>query len=160
MANEEFDQDEALKLIEGLREEAKSAFASFKKKTESAGAAGLSAADLTHELVDLFSLVVDIGEQSFSLHTEHMDWAGDIEEEIDALKEGAGQSSLLPTDATALKTTLLALQHNLRQPTGPDDHEPELLTKKVTETLAFIDAITAAEDDDEEEEEEDDDAAN
>jgi hypothetical protein len=154
MANEEFDQDEALKLIEGLRSEARSVLASLQKKVTAAGAAGLSTQELTHELVDLVSLVVDIGEQSLSLHTEHLEWGGGIEEEIDALKEGEGGSSLLSTDAQTLKTTLLALQQNLRAPTGPDDNVPELLTAKVAETLAFIDAITVP---DEEEETEPDD---
>lgn len=149
MANEEIDQDEVLALMKGLKAEAKSGFASFKKKL--AAGALQDPAVLGNAVEDLFSLVVDLGEMTLNLHTEHMEWSEGIEEEIDALKEGDGGSSLLPTDAMALKTTLLALQQNLRAPVDPSDNVPELLSAKVTETLAFIDAITAEEDDEEEE---------
>lgn len=140
MATEEFNADEALQVIQGLRAEGKSAFASFKKKVKDGAIQSMD--QLLSEMEDLFSLVVDIGETSMNLHTEHMEWSEGIEEEIDALKEGEGASALLPTDAAALKATLLALGQNLRAATGADDHVPELLTAKIAETIAFIDGIT------------------
>jgi hypothetical protein len=162
MATEEFNADEALELIKGLRESAKADFASFKKKVKDGS---IQTTDqLLAELTDLFSLTVDLSEMTLHLHTEHMEWSEGIEEEIDQLKEGGDASALLPTDAAALKATLLALGQNLRASTGPDDHVPELLTTKIADTIAFIDGITIADDeegggdadDDEEEETEED----
>jgi hypothetical protein len=145
MANEQqLGPDEVRELIKEQRKEAASAFALFKKKVATGAIADLTA--LAYEMENLFSLVVDLGDQSLGLHLDNMDWSEDIESEIDALK--AGVSSLLPSDAEALKTTLLALQRNLRASTGPEDNEPALLTQKVTETLAFIDAITMDEEGD------------
>jgi hypothetical protein len=162
MATEEFNADEALELIKGLRDSAKSDFASFKKKVSTGAIQSMD--QLLAELSDLFSLVVDIGEMSLSLHTEHMEWSGDIEDEIDALKAGDGTSALLPTDAAALKATLLALGQNLRAAAGPEDNVPALLTTKIAESITFIDSITISDeeegegDEDEDETEEDDDA--
>lgn len=140
MATEEFNADEALELIKGLRESTKSDFASFKKKIKEGTIQSMD--QLLAEIGDLFSLVVDLSEMTLNLHTEHMEWSEGIEEEIDALKEGDGTSALLPTDAAALKATLLALGQNLRASTGADDHVPELLTEKIAVTIAFIDSIT------------------
>lgn len=161
MATEEFNADEALELIKGMRGSAKADFASFKKKVKDGAIRSMD--QLLAELTDLFSLTVDIAEMTLALHTEHMEWSGDIEEEIDALKEGGDASALLPTDAASLKATLLALGQNLRASTGPDDHVPELLTEKIAVTIAFIDSITIADEeegeggaDDEEDETEED----
>ncbi len=157
MATEEFNADEALELVKGLRESAKSDFASFKKKVKEGSIQSMD--QLLAELTDLFSLVVDISEMSLNLHTEHLDWGSDIEDEIDALKEGT--SALIPTDAHTLKSTLLELGQNLRASTGPDDNVPALLTEKIAVAVAFIDSITISdeeegdEDETEEEPEED-----
>lgn len=153
MATEEFNADEALELVKGLRSEATSAFASFKKKVSTNAIVDMPG--LLAEMEDLFSLVVDIGEMSMNLHTEHLEWGGGIEEEIDALQTGEGASALLPSDAEALKSTLLALGQHLRASTGPDDNMPALLTTKIADTIAFIDTITITEEDDEDDEEDD-----
>lgn len=155
MATEEFNADEALKIVEGLRAEAKAAYASFKKKVSNGAVQSMD--QLLAEMSDLFSLVVDIGETSMNLHTEHMEWSEGIEEEIDALKEGEGASALLPSDAEALKSTLLALGQNLRASLGPDDTEPARLTAKIAETITFIDSITISDEDTEGEGDEDED---
>lgn len=156
MANEEFNADEALAIVSGLRAEAKAAYATFKKKVAAGSISSME--QLLAEMSDLFSLVVDIGETSMNLHTEHMEWSEGIEEEIDALKEGEGASALLASDAEALKSTLLALGQNLRPSTGPDDNMPEQLMKKITDTLTFIDSITISDEDDAEDGDDDDDA--
>lgn len=155
MATEEFNADEALELVKGLRSEAKSAFASFKKKVSTNAIVDMPS--LLAEIEDLFSLVVDIGEMSMNLHTEHMEWSEGIEEEIDALQTGEGASALLPSDAEALKSTLLALGQNLRPSTGEDDNVPALLASKIVETIAFIDGITISDDETEEDEDDEDD---
>jgi len=165
MANEEFNADEALAMVKDLRASAKADYLTFKKKVKDGAIQDMPS--LLAAIEDLFSLVVDIGDMSMNLHTEHMEWSEGIEEEIDALKEGGDASALLPSDAEALKATLLALGQNLRASLGPDDNVPAVLTEKISVTIAFIDSITIADDDDaapgdddEDDETEEDDASN
>lgn len=146
------EEDPVLTVIRDLRDEAKSAFAAVKKKVDTGIITDIPA--LAREFVDMFSILVDVTEATFTAHTEHFEWAGEVDEELDAIK-GEGMSQLLPSDADALKGTLLALVENLRASLGPDDTLPDLLRAKVTETISFIDSITGEPDDDEEE---DDDA--
>lgn len=153
MANE-IDPDEALQLMQGLRESVKSDFASFKKKIASGVLS--DPPSLARELEDLFSLVVDLSEMTLNAHAEHIEWSSGIEEELDELKEGGG-SSLVQSDAENIKALLLSLQQNLRAAVDSADTVPGMLTERVKTTLAFIDEITATPDEEEEEEEEEED---
>lgn len=143
--------DEVLKVISDLRDEAKSSFAAFKKKV--ADGAMTDPIALAREMLDLFSIMVDVTEATFTAHAEHFEWAEGVDDELDALK-GEGSSSLLPTDAEALKTTLFALLAHVRASTGPDDNVPEVLKARVDETVVFIDSITSAPGDDEDDDDE------
>lgn len=157
MANESPpEQDPELKILEGLRAEARDAYASFKKRL--VAKAFQTPMDIAVEMDNLFSIMVDVSEKTLALHADLLDWRSGVDEELDAIA-GEGGSSLIPSDAQNLKTFLLALQQNLRAAAGPDDDVPQVLSDKVMDTLKFIDEITVdpGEDEDEEQDDEDED---
>lgn len=156
MANEPPEQqDPEISILEGLRGETRDAYASFKKKL--ASGTFTTPEQVASEMDNLFSLLVDVSEKALSLHADLVDWRAGVDEELDAMAAGEEGSSLIPTDALNLKTFILALQHNLRASTGPDDDAPQVLSDKVADTLKFIDEITVDPEDEEDEDEEHDD---
>lgn len=150
MATEE-NEDNVLESLKDLADEAKSAHATFKRKLD---AGGLAPEAVASELGDLLSLFADLALATYSAHGEHFEWAGEVDDDIEMLKEQLGpESALLPEDAQRLKETILALQNNLRIPAGSDDDVPRILAARASEAVAFIDSIIIEEGDEDEDEE-------
>ncbi len=143
--------DDVLKSIQLLRDDAKSAYDAFGKKIASGT---LDLAGLASEMKDMLSLQADLAGLTFQATFENLEWAAEVDEDLDALKEGLGGTSILPEDAVRLKTTILSLVQNLREPTSPDDDALAALKARAAEAISFIDEVTAADEDDDEEEEE------
>lgn len=137
--------DEVLKQLHDLSNEANSAFTSFKKRLD--GKEFTDVTSLAGEMSDLFSLLVDVTKLTAQAHHEHYEWAEGVDEDLDALKEPA--STLLVSDAENLKSLILSLQSHLRT---PDDDLTLALKQRVGETVIFIDSITELDDEDEDEE--------
>lgn len=140
--------DDVLKILKGLADDAKSAHAAFHKKLM----AGVLAdpAVLATEVLELFSIQADLAQYVFQAHFEHFEWAGDVDTDLNEIKDQLGDgSTLLPEDAVKLKTAILSLVQNLRT---PDDDVTLAVKKQADEAIAFIDEVTAEDDDDEEEE--------
>lgn len=138
--------DDVLKSIQLLRDDAKSAYDSFSKKLAS-GAIDLPS--LATEVKEMLSLQADLAGLTFQAHFEHFDWASDVDEDLDTLKESLGGTSILPEDAARLKSTILALAQNLREPTDASDDVPARLKTLAAEAVAFIDESTLEESEEE-----------
>jgi len=142
--------DDVLKSIQLLRDDAKSAYDSLVKKIASGT---LDLPGLAAEVKEMVSLQADIAALMFQSTFESLEWAAEVDEDLDALKEGLAGTTILPEDALRLKTTILSLVQNLRDPTEPDDAALAALKARAAEAITFIDESTEAGDDDEEEEE-------
>lgn len=140
--------DLILKSLSDLREEAKSAHATFKKKVASGA---LTPEALAGELSDLFSLTADLAQYTFQAHHEHFEWAEGVDNDLDELKGAA--SVLLPEDALKLKTLIFDLLKNLS--TAPSEEILASLNQRAVEAVAFIDEVTAEEVDEDDEADDD-----
>lgn len=156
MASEkpETEPDDVLKLLKGLADDAKAAFDTFKRKLASGGMADPAA--LAIEVGEVFSILADVSQYAFQAHYEHFDWASEVDEDLDELKDAlGGGTTILPEDAARLKATILALAQNLRAPDGDED-VIQALKQQAADAVTFIDESTAEEgdepDDDEDEE--------
>jgi hypothetical protein len=143
--------DDVLKSIQLLRDDTKSAYDSFTKKI---AAGTLDLAGLAAELKEMVSLQADLAGLLFQATFENLEWAAEVDEDIDALKEGLSATTILPEDAMRLKSTILSLVQNLREPTDPHDEALAALKARAAEAVAFIDEATEADDDDDETDEE------
>lgn len=135
-------------IIEGLRAlegEIKNEFDRFKKK------AAAGPVDLASTVEDLFSLVASLAAQTTLAHADHYEWGADVDEQLEEL--GGVESILLPADATRLKTLLLNLSQNLREPTDAEDDVPKILKAEVETALGAIDEMTANDDEEPDENE-------
>lgn len=145
----ETQEDNVLESLEDLAREASGAHASFKKKLAQ-GALNDPAA-LAGEIQDLFSLFSDLALGSYNAHKDHFDWASEVDDDLEELKEHLGpESALLPEDALRLKATILSLMNAI--PSSAD--ESAILKARGEEALAFIDSILIADDEEDAPEEE------
>jgi hypothetical protein len=149
--------DDVLQSIQLLRDDAKGAYDSFVKKL-AAGTVDINT--IVGEMKDMLSLQADLAALTFQATFENLEWAGEVDEDLDALKEGIGGTTILPEDATRLKATILSLVQNLRASTDPEDEGVLAAIKaRAAEAIAFIDEATAEDDEDGDDEEDDEDEA-
>lgn len=151
----EAEPDEILKQLTDLQNEGKDAFASFQKRVTAKTFTDPN--DLANEMKDLFALFLDLAALTASAHTEHFEWAGGVDDELDSIREGMPPGSMLiASDAENLRQLLVTLRDNLRTPSSePADQQLiQQIQARTVDVLAFVAEITA---DPEEEDEEDDD---
>jgi hypothetical protein len=143
-------EDNVLESLEDLSREASGAHASFKRKLAQ-GALNDPAA-LAGEIQDLFSLFSDLALGSYNAHKDHFEWASEVDDDLEELKEHLGpESALLPEDAMKLKATILSLMNAI--PSSAD--ESAILKARGEEAVAFIDGITIEGEEDDAPEEDD-----
>lgn len=149
-------EDEILKQLTDLQSEGKDALASFQKRV--AAKAFTDPNDLANEMKDLFALFLDLAALTSSAHTEHFEWAADVDDELESIREGMPPGSvLIPSDAENLRQLLVTLRDNLRAPTSdPTDQQLILqLQQRTADVLAFVAEITADDGEGDEDEDED-----
>lgn len=142
--------DHQLAILQGLGQEAQSALQAFTKRASSG--TPFDVPELTRQVADLFSIVVDLATGTTSAHKDHYEWGGEVDDELDRLGDlvEGDTSRLTPTDAGTLKATLTALMALL-----PTDASTDAVKTRGLEAIAFIDEVTITEGDEDEEDEED-----
>lgn len=147
-------EDETLRLLGDLREEASADWESLKKKLKEGP---LDPVTASNKIADILGLMVDLATHIHQAQAENLDWASDVDDEIEQLKAGLPPSSqLLPQDAQNLKDLLLALVQNLRAPAAEPDVALEQLKLQVAQAVLFIEENTIDPDAEGDEDEEDD----
>lgn len=143
--------DDVLEQLRGLAGDARDSYEAFKKKLTSGLLADPTV--LVTEVGEMFSILADVAQYAFQAHSDHFEWSGEVDSDLEEIKETLGEteSILLAEDALRLRETISALVQNLREPTGSDDDIPAILKKRAEDALAFIEEVTAEDPEDPEE---------